>query len=71
MCPGNMLILAVVFKAKVGKAHEASRERQIKRQDAARQSRENIIRIAQNGSFSMVLIVIILIPAGLLKLKRS
>ena len=54
MFPINMLIPAVDFKAKVGQAHEASRERQIERQDGARQSRENTMRIAQYGSFSMV-----------------
>ena len=66
MFPVNILILAGVLK-QVGKAHEASRECQIKRQEAARQSRENIMRIAQNVSFSMIWNVIILIPAGLLK----
>ena len=43
-----------VFKAKVGQEHEALADRQIKHQEAARQSRENIARIAPSGSFSMV-----------------
>ena len=55
------------FEAKVSKEGGTSRERKIKQQDAARQSRENIMRIAQNVSFSMVWNVIILIPAELLK----
>ena len=42
------------FKAKVGQEHGALPDRQIKHQEAARQSRENKARIAPSGSFSMV-----------------
>ena len=59
------------FKAKVGKAHEASREGEIQQLEEARQSRENIMRIARNGSPNMVWKVIILIPTGLLKQKSK
>ena len=59
------------FKAKVGKAHESSREGEIQQLEEARQSMENIMRIARNGSSNIVWKVIILIPTGLLKQKSK
>ena len=42
------------FKAKVSKDDGTSRKRKIKRQEATRQSIENIMRIAQNQWFNIV-----------------
>ena len=55
------------FKAKVDEVRERLQAGERWHVEGARQSRENIMRIAQNVSFSMVWNVIILIPAGLLK----
>ena len=50
----DILIAAVVLKQNGCQEHEALPDHQIKHQDAARQSRENITRIAPSGSFSIV-----------------
>ena len=57
------------FKAKVKQEDEASQEGEIEHRNAARQSRENIMRIAQNGFVEVVKKVNILILAGLFKVK--
>ena len=57
------------FKAKVGDVRERLQEGERWHVQGARQSRENIGRIAPSGPFKEVEYVWILIPAGLLKVK--
>ena len=57
------------FKAKVGEVRERLQEGERWHVEGARQSRENITRIAPSGPFREVEYVWILIPAGLLKVK--
>ena len=57
------------FIAKVKEEDEASQEGEIRHRNAARQSSENIMRIAPNGFVEVVKKVKILILAGLLKVK--
>ena len=57
------------FKANVGDVRERLQEGERWHVQGARQSRENIGRIAPSGPFKEVEYVWILIPAGLLKVK--
>ena len=59
----------VGFKAKVSELRERLQEGERWHVEGARQSRENIGRIALGGAFKEVEYVWILIPAGLLKVK--
>ena len=53
------------FKAKTNDKDEAYRKGEIEHRNVARQTNENIMRIAQNGFVTVVQGVKILIPAGL------
>ena len=57
------------FKARVNDVHERLQEGERWHVQGARQTRENIGRIAPSGPFKEVEYVWILIPAGLLKVK--
>ena len=57
------------FKAKVREVRERLQEGERWHVEGARQSMENITRIAPSGPFREVEYVWILIPAGLLKVK--
>ena len=57
------------FKPNVGDVRERLQEGERWHVEGARQSRENITRIAPSGPFREVEYVLILIPAGLLKVK--
>ena len=57
------------FKAKVDEVRERLKEAEIWHLEGARQSRENITRIAPSGPFREVEYVWMLIPAELLNVK--
>ena len=59
------------FITKANDEDKASRKGEIEHRKAAHQTRENIMRIAQNASVKVVQIVNTLIPAGLFKLKLT
>ena len=59
------------FVGKVNEQDEASRKDEIEHRNTARQTSENIMRIAQNGFVEMVKKVNILILAWLFKVKLT